>query len=752
MRDLDVQGQRPESERAADPAKVPGKQTGVTGTAGPGGSAVPGKRTLVETGADSFEGAVADARRYTEELQRALAAGDQAKTAQMAASLETALAIVRATIGTGGADQGAERMGATAELLAHAEPLLARTRPPSDDVAKFASAQQQQSDVNALEGGTASKEQREHLAAELRRQVPDIALLDAVRTGDAKTVISVVTPGGGDTGIKRMNDELIGYQLNSNRLMPARNKIIKEAFEAQGFKVVDQNYKTTTFVSDKVPAETTAGMAAASKQIDAHMKPLLEQVLAEGIQHFKADLAKRTPPDPEIEIGQSRIKKMEALRTKIGSGESFQFDFQMGAAELQGGKDASYEQVLGAEMNASKAAIMARDTSFTPEQGAAGGRAMVFHEAEFVAFAKETVAIKEQLASASLPYHGQRVAVFEGGTLNRDILRAVRKGSYNEQLDPQETKTLESVKQYFTRVNSLDYITHFTGDEVGAQGLEVGEAAALVAQLESDKPIAKEAANQIAATLAQGTPQAGAANEAQFYGKAAALHDRIVLNADIKDMGLDLFAGYEKSMDAIGRNPKANVNAVSRHASDGIVDFKRNAVKAFQAFYAKELLPKAKELAKQQNRQDLLEVLANEAEPLMLLGGDEITVSLPRAFAELNLVSEAVAKLTSPDVANARVAVTRGSGAEGHASAMKSAQGGQDLLKKDFEPLARDLRTKASTLAPEQAAHAVTLADRIDRLYTEERDGKTLVIDASGTVVEPAELKAQVATILEMKQ
>jgi hypothetical protein len=175
-------------------------------------------------------------------------------------------------------------------------------------------------------------------------------------------------------------------------------------------------------------------------------------------------------------------------------------------------------------------------------------------------------------------------------------------------------------------------------------------------------------------------------------------------------------------------------------------------VKAFQAFYAKELLPKAKELAKQQNRQDLLDVLANEAEPLMLLGGDEITISLPRAFAELNLVSEAVAKLTSPEVANARVAVTRGSGAEGHANAMKSAQGGQDLLKKDFEPLARDLRTKASTLAPEQAAQAVTLADRIDRLYTEERDGKTLVIDASGMVVEPAELKAQVARILEMKQ
>jgi hypothetical protein len=220
-------------------------------------------------------------------------------------------------------------------------------------------------------------------------------------------------------------------------------------------------------------------------------------------------------------------------------------------------------------------------------------------------------------------------------------------------------------------------------------------------------------------------------------------------------MGLDLFGGYEKSVDAIGRKPGVNVNEVSRHASDNIVKFKRDAVEAFKTFYTEKLLPKAKELARAQKRQDLVEALDKEAEPLVLLGGDEITVSLSKAFAELNLVPEAVAKLTSPEVANARVAVThsgQGSGAEGHSAAMKSAQGGQDLLKKDFEPKARELRTKASTLPPEVAVQAAALADRIDRLYTEERAGKTLVIDSSGTVVDPEQLKAQIATILETKQ
>jgi len=468
-------------------------------------------------------------------------------------------------------------------------------------------------------------------------------------------------------------------------------------------------------------------------------------------------MPKRTPPDAQIAIEQSRIKKMAELRKQIAANKDFHFDFQVGAAELKGGKDATYNDVLGSEMDATKAAIMARDTSFSPELGAAGGRAMVFGDAEFVTFAKETVAIKDKLTAskATLPYHGQRLPVFEGGTLNRDILRAVRKGSYNEKLDATDTETLNSVKQYFTRVNSLDYIKHFTGDEVGAQGQKVADTAALIKQLESDKPISKEAADQIQATLSQGTPQADAANEAEFYAKAASVHDRVVLNADIKDMGLDLFAGYEKSLDTIGRDPKVDVTSVSQHASDDIVDFKREASNAFKAFYKKELLPKAKELARTQKRQDLLEALEKEPEPLMLLGGDEITVSLPKAFEELGLLPEAVARLTSPDVANARVAVTHsgdGPGAEGHVAAMGAAQGGQDMLKKDFEPLARDLRAKAAKLEPEQAGQAVALAERIDRLYTEERSGKTQLMDVDGSVVEPDRLKAQVRAMLELKE
>ncbi len=85
------------------------------------------------------------------------------------------------------------------------------------DLKKWKAAREQETALAALEGGTATVDQRKHLADELRRQVPDIALVDAVRTGTARSVLSIVNPGGGETGIKHMNDELIGQALHGRR-------------------------------------------------------------------------------------------------------------------------------------------------------------------------------------------------------------------------------------------------------------------------------------------------------------------------------------------------------------------------------------------------------------------------------------------------------------------------------------------------------------------------------------------------------
>jgi hypothetical protein len=621
-------------------------------------------------------------------------------------------------------------------------------------LAQWRGAEQQGEELKTLkEGGNLDAAGREHLADDLRRQVPDIGLVDAVRAGEAKTVLSVVVPGGGETGIKAMNDEMIGYGLNSSQLIPERNAIIKAAFERQGFQVIDQGYKMTTLVSNKPANDTAPAIKAALAEIDLKMKPLLLRVLGDGIAHFDAERQKLAPRDAGRALFDARIEKMTKLRAKIAANENYHFDFQLGAAEIKGGKDAGYGDVLAAEMDASKGAIMARDPSVTTGRTTGDAREIVYSQADFVAFCKDTIVIKDQLAGHQLPYDGHQVPVLDGkGNINHDLLRAIRKDSYKEPLTPEQQKTLEDLKQYITRVNSFDYVKHFTGDETGQQGAAVEETRALVKKLESSEPIDADTAAKIDKILGSGIPQAGAGSEAQFYNRAAKLSKRTVLNADIKDMGLDLFDGYARTMDAVGRGRTRNLDRASASASDGIVEYKRKAAGEFARFYKEELLPKAREKAQQLNRQDLLSALAGEGEPTMLLGGDEITVSLSGAFEELGLLPDAVAKLTNPNVANARVAVTHtgsGDGMVEHDLAMQRAGDGQDILKKRVEPLARKLDTAAKSLAGDDATVAQNLVTKMKGMYTVEREGKDVVADASGQPVDLEVLERQVKKLIK---
>lgn len=132
MRDLENSGQGAELDRQVDPAKAPGRTTRVEVEGGRGPSAAPagpGKRTLVESmGGHMLEGAIADAQKHTGELKAALAGQDRTKTKESAGVLESALGIIRESVGNAGPNQGADGMRATIEIFATAEPLLAQAR------------------------------------------------------------------------------------------------------------------------------------------------------------------------------------------------------------------------------------------------------------------------------------------------------------------------------------------------------------------------------------------------------------------------------------------------------------------------------------------------------------------------------------------------------------------------------------------------------------------------------------------------
>jgi hypothetical protein len=227
-------------------------------------------------------------------------------------------------------------------------------------------------------------------------------------------------------------------------------------------------------------------------------------------------------------------------------------------------------------------------------------------------------------------------------------------------------------------------------------------------------------------------PQQGTASEDVFFDRSQSRPDRTVISADIRDLGLDLFNGNAAAMRAVARG-ETDADAASRTANDEVVQFLRDSVAALRRTYA-DVLPQARALA--DGDPELLRALADpiESEPLVLLGGDEITISLHRA---LEPFANVFAR-TLVEHANSRVAVTRtGEPPEATESdprpAMQEAESAQDALK-DHELLLRELRLMVARLSADgvpndQRLEAQAMVDELglQHLYTAQVDGETVL-------------------------
>jgi hypothetical protein len=431
-------------------------------------------------------------------------------------------------------------------------------------------------------------------------------------------------------------------------------------------------------------------------------------------------------------------------------------------------------------MKSTKAALMARalaaerltDETDMRSGSAIDDRVRNYSEEEFIKFCKQTVALKSLIIEggsteggsteevSTLPYNGEVREVFDGDKMDRDILRSIRKGTYeDEELSGPQQTTLTRLRNYFTRVNVFDYLKSFKGNETGIQWSKIRDAIPVVEALDNKtEPLTPAIVEEISRILKGHIAQAGTPSAAEFYNAASPLPDRTVLNADIKDLGLLTFDGNAATMDAVASNP-ADLTRASMRASDRVIEHKREALYRFTSFYQEVLIPEAIAQAQKLGRDDLLErinhVIDHEPEPLVLLGGDEITISLHPVFNEFEgLVPAAVEMLTNPAIANARVAVTHtgeSNGIEGHTTAMAASEAGHDMIKK-YEALARDLRQKAKR-DPAVREQANAIAAMLDHVYVSNDTGndQTIFHDRAGKKVDMKEIKDEADGLLGLK-
>jgi hypothetical protein len=161
-------------------------------------------------------------------------------------------------------------------------------------------------------------------------------------------------------------------------------------------------------------------------------------------------------------------------------------------------------------------------------------------------------------------------------------------------------------------------------------------------------------------------------SERAFYDRSLEVRNRLVLNADIKDLGNNLAVGYARQQQAVARGEKS-VGSATLSAEDPTVEFKQNAITGLTKLHDR-LLSDAITEARSRSDTALVEELKAEQKRgmLFLMGGDEITISLHVALKDK--LADFAELLAHPGVANARVAVKRtGSGSQdGDANAVGS--------------------------------------------------------------------------------
>ncbi|APR88410.1 hypothetical protein A7982_13759 [Minicystis rosea] len=425
-------------------------------------------------------------------------------------------------------------------------------------------------------------------------------------------------------------------------------------------------------------------------------------------------------------------------------------------------------------MNAAKAAVMVRSGGEKAAQDAVGGdaRGHMFDERRFLEFAEGVDASRTEILKAGnrLTIDELPMKIFraEGDELlpNPDVLRDVRKDKIKEEkLDVTERWQLERVKRYMDRINALDYIKRFTREEAaGTLPDRMLEAQEMLDKLRSGKPVepgdvhemlTHDLRNELVAQMETGS-------EVGFYERARTHSDRILLNADIIDFGVDAMRAYAKGMHTISAQQLSGqaLFDVAVSVDEPLVVRRREALSDIHRVYEtlRQRTMRDQRTAPNPEKLSALAQLHREGVPLVLFGGDEITLSVHPAMEPY--LPELVAAVA--EACRGRVAVTRArtdaataddkARVRAHRKAMGQADAAASVLK-SFEVALRKLRWRVDEITdPKQRAEAQARVDalKLDQLYADVDDttGEVkLRRFGSGADVTEAELLGRLADV-----
>lgn len=540
------------------------------------------------------------------------------------------------------------------------------------------------------ERGRPVGDDREELRNSVLRQLPSLGLYDEVRylrtlPAKEKDKISIsrafglyviLFPGEArdNTGIKDLNDKVLGYDLNTE-WMALRQQAVAEIFWQKGnipppkWLTVGQDYKTAYVFPLGKSVKDFAKDLVRPHGFDAKLRDYLLLILKKAEREIK---------------DQNKQKEIKKLKRKLERDKNYRFDFLFGFVSFQpSGSDKTVDVVFRLITEALKGAAVARFGAKGQKESKSSrarkivtgknikrpprdedSRGLAYDNTTYLRVSWAAREIKDEVARGN---RGAYNAIYANKVWipaflyyreryfgHPDMIREVRK-KLNEK-PPSEIGWLPGkraerslLELYLITLNMVDFVAGFVRSEFHKELVTFHDLAlAALVELQSETtPIDWDRLVRLLTRDIRLTSDRrivlGTTSEFQFYAYSSDYADQIFFVMDVRDLGVDLMAFYEIANVIVtdDRLQESNLLDLTLRAGDPTVQRKRvtyDTVVAVLRNYFKILLLAGSKAAAEKAFGARLQAHGRIPDfdhcVQVMLGGDEIFVAAHVYFAQ----------------------------------------------------------------------------------------------------------------------
>jgi hypothetical protein len=389
-----------------------------------------------------------------------------------------------------------------------------------------------------------------------------------------------------NTGVKDLNDKVLGYHLN-NRYREEYQAEIRKIFNAHQFHVVGQNYKSAYFAR---PSKDDGRLSfdRALVELDTALRRILLELLDEQKKRTKAgeELREKLRREEqyrfEIFYGMSTVANEAGAASSTGAAVTWQeiglinsaqpvgTSPQNRARSAPGTMDTLFRAVTETLKAAAMSRILYNVNPYTrdivpkiPVDEVLDRRGQTFVDSNYAKFAGIARIVKALVHRSRFPDYNNiyintvyTKTFLEMGRANPDVIRDVRKKQFDgppplEQIGLDSNKQQVWLEVWLTGLNTLDFIKDFhTATEYPDLIHEYHDKVVqAILDLSVDTPPVDlgRVKDVIDKDLRQRQAIAifGTGSEYLFYSKVSNYSERIIFSMDLRDFGVDVLANYD---------------------------------------------------------------------------------------------------------------------------------------------------------------------------------------------------------------